>query len=94
MKMVMEKSWHMKNDKKSWHFVISHGTLPILPLQSAITTFVPFFADIRTLSISPESPHYLTLRIDYGDGRVTRGSSTKVVISQLWVIIFRHAIDH
>ena len=32
------------------------------------------------------------LRIDYGDGRVTRGSSTKVVISQLWVIIFRHAI--
>ena len=27
------------------------------------------------------------LRIDYGDGRVTRGSSTKVVISQLGVII-------
>ena len=31
------------------------------------------------------------LRIDYGDGRVIRGSSTKMVISQLWVIIFRHA---
>ena len=34
------------------------------------------------------------LRIDYGDGRVIRGSSTKMVISQLWNVIFRHAIHH
>ena len=34
------------------------------------------------------------LRIDYGDGRVTRGSSTKMLISQLWIVIFRHAIHH
>ena len=27
------------------------------------------------------------LRIDYGDGRVTRGSSTEVVISQLCIFI-------
>ena len=36
------------------------------------------------------------LRIDYGDGRVIKGSSTKMVISQLWNVIFRsrHAIHH
>ena len=34
------------------------------------------------------------LRIDYGDGRVIRGSSTKMVISQLWNVIFRDAIHH
>ena len=34
------------------------------------------------------------LRIDYGDGRVIRGSSTKMVISELWNVIFRHAIHH
>ena len=34
----------------------------------------------------------IDLRIDYGDGRVIRGSSTKMVISQLWNDIFRHAI--
>ena len=34
------------------------------------------------------------LRIDYGDGRVIKGSSTKMVISQIWNVIFRHAIHH
>ena len=34
------------------------------------------------------------LRIDYGDGRVIRKSSTKTVISQLWIIISKHAIHH
>ena len=46
---------------------------------------VPYFLLSRT---------YITLRIDYGDGRVTRGSSTKMLISQLWIVIFRHAIHH
>ena len=36
----------------------------------------------------------LLLRIDYGDGRVIKGSSIKMVISQLWNVIFRHAIHH
>ena len=34
------------------------------------------------------------LRIDYGDARVIRGSSTKMLISQPWIVIFRHAIHH
>ena len=34
------------------------------------------------------------LRIDYGDGQVIRGSSTKMVISQLCIVIFRNAIHH
>ena len=37
---------------------------------------------------------FKVLRIDYGDGRVIRGSSTKIVISQLWTVIIRHAIHH
>ena len=36
----------------------------------------------------------MALRIDYWDGRVIRGSSTKMVISQLWDVIFRHAVHH
>ena len=32
------------------------------------------------------------LRLDYGDARVSRGSSTKIVICQLCIVIFRHAI--
>ena len=36
----------------------------------------------------------ILLRIDYGDGLVTRGSSTKMLISQLWIVIFRYAIHH
>ena len=34
------------------------------------------------------------LRIDYGDGCVKRSSSTKTAISQLWIIISKHAMHH
>ena len=37
---------------------------------------------------------FLILRIDYGDGRVIGGSSTNMVISQLWNVIFRHTIHN
>ena len=41
-----------------------------------------------------QSPRKKHLRIDYGDGCVIRNSSTKTVISQLWIIISKHAIHH
>ena len=34
------------------------------------------------------------LRIDYGDGPVIRNSSTKTVISQLWISTSKHVIHH
>ena len=49
MKMVMEKSSN---------FDISHGILPILPLNC--TKYEMFFATTKKLSINVESLHFLT----------------------------------
>ena len=43
MKVVMEKSWNIKKN-----FVISHGILPIWPLN--FTKFVPFLQTLRNLA--------------------------------------------
>ena len=48
MKMVMDKSWNMKNWPKLWDFVISHGNLRILPNLDV-------FATVKKLSIDVES---------------------------------------
>ena len=58
-------------------------------------TFLPtreLFKKVNKESIL--DPYIKMLRIDYGDGRVIKGSSTKMMISQLWNVIFRHAIHH
>ena len=58
--MVMERSWNNGEIwKKSWHFVISQGLLPILPLN--FTQFFLFYLVTgKKLSSNLESLHFLT----------------------------------
>ena len=54
--MVMEKSYKGKICPKSWNFVISYGSLPILP--SNCTKFTCFFATTEKLSNDVESLYF------------------------------------
>ena len=55
MKVVMEKSWNMKNWPK---FLITHGILPILP--PSFIKFVFYLVTTKKLSRDLESLHFLT----------------------------------
>ena len=56
MKVVMKESMNIKNGPKVMEFGISHGILPILPLNC--TKFV-FFVTTKKLSYDLESLHFL-----------------------------------
>ena len=55
----MEKSWNMKKWQNSWHFVISHGTLPNLVAPESYQICASF-VDVNKFGICLDSPHFLT----------------------------------